>query len=76
MQPKVSEPKPAEPHSKAFETLVQEPDDVVGYLAYALYKEGIRERVRAGQDVPRYLRNPTKPDTEARKPIEAARSVF
>jgi hypothetical protein len=62
----LTEPKPpAEPYSKAFETFVRDPEDIVGFLAYALYKESIRERVRSGQAVPAYLRDPTKPDIEA-----------
>lgn len=38
-------------HSKAFERLVQEPDDIVGLLAYALYKRTINERKAAGHGV-------------------------
>jgi len=30
-------------YSRAFETFVQDPDDLVGLLAYALYKRHIRE---------------------------------
>jgi hypothetical protein len=62
----VTDPSGAEPYSKAFETFIQEPDeDIVGLLAYSFFKAGIRERVRAGQDVPRHLRNPTQADTQA-----------
>ena len=62
----MSEPNAPEPYSKAFETLVQEPDeDIVGLLAYSFFKASIRERVQLGQDVPRHLRNPTKAETEA-----------
>ncbi|HUB43688.1 MAG TPA: hypothetical protein VMB73_01765 [Acetobacteraceae bacterium] len=58
-----SEPKR---YSKAFETLVREPDeDIVGLLAYSLFKESVRERVINGQDVPRDLRTPTKAETDA-----------
>lgn len=38
-------------HSRAFEKLVQEPDDIVGLLAYALYKRTINERKAAGHGV-------------------------
>jgi hypothetical protein len=66
VQPQLSEPnQPTEPYSKAFETFVRDPEDIVGFLAYALFKESIRERVRAGQAVPPYLRDPTKPDAAA-----------
>jgi hypothetical protein len=61
----LSEPNTAEPYSKAYETLIREPDDIVGLLAYAFFKTSIRERVRDGQDVPRHLRNPTQQDTDA-----------
>ena len=52
-------------YSLAFESLVQQPDDTIGLLAYSLFKAGIRERVRAGQEVPPHLRNPTAADIEA-----------
>lgn len=38
-------------HSRAFEKLVREPDDIVGLLAYALYKRTINERKAAGHGV-------------------------
>lgn len=38
-------------YSRAFEALVQSPDDVVGLLAYATYKQSIRENALAGQAV-------------------------
>lgn len=38
-------------HSRAFEALVQGADDVVGLLAYATYKQSVREAVLAGQAV-------------------------
>ena len=60
------EAEPSEAYSRAFETLVQGPDeDIVGLLAYSLFKASIRERVRGGQDVPRHLRNPTTAETDA-----------
>jgi hypothetical protein len=48
-------------YSRAFEALVREgdEDDVVGLLAYSLFKSSIRERVRSGQDVPLWMHNPT-----------------
>ena len=62
----MSEQSGTEPYSKAFETLIREPDeDIVGLLAYSFFKASIRERVRDGQDVPRHLRNPTKAETDA-----------
>lgn len=62
----LSEPSAPEPYSRAFETLVQEPDeDIVGLLAYSFFKASIRERVQLGQDVPRHLRNPTRAETDA-----------
>jgi hypothetical protein len=38
-------------HSRAFEALVQSADDVVGLLAYATYKQSVREAVLDGQAV-------------------------
>jgi len=55
---------PAE-YSRAFEALVTGPEDVVGYIAYSLYKANIRERVRRGDDVPRTSRNPSTVEVEA-----------
>jgi hypothetical protein len=60
----LSEP-PQTDYSKAFETLIRQPEDIVGLLAYGFFKTSIRERVRAGQHVPLALRNPTKSETEA-----------
>lgn len=42
----------AEAHSRAFEALVQGADDVVGLLAYATYKQSVREAALAGQALP------------------------
>lgn len=39
-------------HSRAFEALVQGADDVVGLLAYATYKQSLREAALAGQALP------------------------
>lgn len=65
-------PDPAQPprsheYSQAFEALVEEGDeqDIVGLLAYSLFKASIRERVRSGQDVPRHLRTPTATEIHA-----------
>ena len=54
-------------YSRAFEALVEEGDeqDIVGLLAYSLFKASIRERTRSGQEVPRDLRDPTKSEREA-----------
>jgi hypothetical protein len=66
LRPELSEVnQPNKPYSKAFEDFVQDPDDIVGLLAYAFFKAGIRERVATGQNVPRELRNPTQADIEA-----------
>jgi len=65
-QATLSEPNAPDPYSKAFETLVSEPDeDIVGLLAYSLFKASIRERAQAGQDVRGPLRNPTKTEAAA-----------
>jgi hypothetical protein len=62
----VAEAEPSEAYSRAFETLVRGPnEDIVGLLAYSLFKASIRERVIGGQVVPRPLRNPTTADTDA-----------
>lgn len=50
-QPETRSPLPAPEHSKAFERLVEEPDDIVGLLAYALYKRTLNERKAAGHGV-------------------------
>lgn len=38
-------------YSRAFEALVRDADDVIGLLAYATYKQSIREAALAGQAV-------------------------
>ncbi len=38
-------------HSRAFEKLVESEDDITGLLAYALYKQAIREAARQGRVV-------------------------
>lgn len=53
-------------HSKAFESLAREPDDIVGLLAYALYKKNINERRSAGKPAPMSeQRNPERTEIEA-----------
>lgn len=53
--------------SRAFEALVDEGDepDIVGLLAYGLFKASVRERALTGQEVPRHLRDHTKSEREA-----------
>lgn len=41
-------PEPLPNHSRAFETLVQGADDIVGLIAYAKYKESVREGALQG----------------------------
>ena len=41
-------PQPTQ-YSRAFDTLVEDPDDLVGLLAYALYKQTVRESVASGR---------------------------
>ena len=43
-------PKPA--YSRAFEQIVKQPDDIVGLLAYALYKKVLHTKMREGQTIP------------------------
>ncbi|BCH62643.1 hypothetical protein RvVAT039_pl12130 (plasmid) [Agrobacterium vitis] len=45
-------------YSKAFENMVNGPDDVVGLLAYALYKQTIAEDALQGQHPTSAQRNP------------------
>lgn len=48
----VSAPDPASPrHSEAFETFVANEDDIVGLIAYALYKQNIHETAKSGRFV-------------------------
>jgi hypothetical protein len=46
-------------HSKAFENLVSGPDDLVGLLAYAKFKQGIHEAAIAGNHMDKAARNLT-----------------
>lgn len=54
-------------HSRAFENLTGgNPDDIVGLLAYAIYKRAIRENIRAGNAAaPGAGRNPLTTEVEA-----------
>ncbi len=51
---------PSGPHSRAFGNIVRDPDDVVGLLAYALYKEAVREEVSQGAANHPASRNPPR----------------
>lgn len=46
-------------HSRAFENMVEGPNDIVGLLAYALFKQNIREEARQGVKTDGSLRNPS-----------------
>lgn len=53
--------QPAEgSYSRAFDNIVQDEDDVVGLLAYALYKRAIREEAQSGQRSNGDTRNPSR----------------
>ncbi len=56
MAPIVAEPAR---HSLAFERLVEDDDDVVGLLAYALFKRSIREAAQRGEVVTGVGRDPS-----------------
>jgi hypothetical protein len=47
-------------YSRAFDNIVQDEDDVVGLLAYALYKRAIREEAQDGRRSPGDTRNPPR----------------
>lgn len=55
----MSEPTPPTQveYSRAFENLVGDDNDLVGLLAYALFKQSVREAVQQGQTSP-FSRNP------------------
>ncbi len=56
----------AKPYSKAFESFVESSDDIVGLLAYALYKQDIQEARREGREPPApEQRNPGKTEIKA-----------
>jgi hypothetical protein len=75
--------RPVDSYSRAFERYVNDGDDLVGLLAYALYKQGVREAAMAGQPVqPSAARNPTsteitayRGDAERRLQLFAASAV-
>jgi hypothetical protein len=50
---------PAQPYSRAFENMVEDPDDLIGLLAYALYKQHVREEARQGAPTNGEMRNPS-----------------
>lgn len=52
-------PGGTQPFSLAFDNMVQEPDDTVGLLAYALFKQSIREDAARGVRSNGATRNPT-----------------
>jgi len=56
-------------YSKAFETFVkpeaEDKDDVIGLLAYALYKQSIREDAIAGNAIPHTQRVPSETTVQA-----------
>lgn len=66
------------PYSKAFETFVkpeaEDKDDVIGLLAYALYKQSIREDALAGNAIPQAQRVPS--DTTVQAYRGAARQLI
>lgn len=49
-----------ESYSRAFDNIVQDEEDVVGLLAYALYKRAIREEAQSGQRSNGDTRNPSR----------------
>lgn len=51
------EPTVEPTYSRAFEKLVQGPDDIVGLLAYATYKQSIREAAQDGRPTDRLSRS-------------------
>lgn len=59
MSEAAGEPEPVPGYSRAFEKLVQGPDDIVGLLAYATYKQSIREAAQDGRTTDRASRSLT-----------------
>lgn len=47
-------------YSRAFDNIVQDEEDVVGLLAYALYKRAIREEAQTGSHTNGDTRNPSR----------------
>jgi hypothetical protein len=70
--------KADKPYSQAFETFVkpeaEDEDDVIGLLAYALYKQAIREDAIAGNAMPGERRTPS--DTTVQAYRGAARQLL
>lgn len=53
-------------YSRAFETFVEDPHDLIGLIAYALYKQAVREAMRANRPVlPPGHRHPTATELAA-----------
>lgn len=52
-------------YSKAYENFVEEEDDLVGLLAYALYKGSVRENARSGRHSDGSKRNPNGAEVKA-----------
>src|SRR3546814_756696 len=67
-------PLPERPYSRAFDNIVQGPDDTVGLLAYALFKQGVREDAAEGRRGDGGLRNP--PATVVRVHRDAAQRIL
>ncbi len=65
---------PERSYSRAFDNIVQRPNDTVGLLAYALFKQGVREEAAAGRRVDGGSRNP--PETAVRVYRDAARRIL
>lgn len=62
----MSEQNSTQDYSKAFEVFAESDiaDELVGLVAYALYKKQIRERVQRGDVVASAQRNPTKSEQQ------------
>lgn len=55
-----SKPPEKRQYSRAFDNIVKDEDDVVGLLAYALFKRAIREEAQNGQHSNGDTRNPSR----------------
>lgn len=56
-------------YNKAFDNIVQDDGDVVGLLAYALYKRTIREDTEQGQRMPGDTRSPPRTVVETYRQV-------
>lgn len=57
---------PSSGYSRAFEAFVQGDDDLLGLLAYALYKKGIQQARADGRPVPNgVMRHPSSTEVQA-----------